>query len=341
MSNPQTDLLKAFEELQAKFNEVRDQVEAYKREAQEAEKIAKAAEQSAKSAQQLASEADDKYKKALELKGGQYEQLIHDLFEAPQKELVRQMETHSRRSHFTTMLTAVGSIVITLLLSMYFQIQSSHSSQNLIRGMEENQRAVNGLLTKVDSVNENIWATDNNIKKIVQLIDDGRKDFRNYQSKNDVALFFKVRMSNSTSDVRYGDYLKAFKVSKVNDQFIPTVEELKRWDMEYIELCKTAIKQLETKVNIPKLPYRLIYNPITKMYDFKESISTPNANNSNSNMVATVKNDEEKRFRTYKAESDLTDYEAWGWNGDLTYSSLLGNFRRELEAVEKRIKINT
>src|SRR5438309_3238615 len=155
---------------------------------------------------------------------------------------------------------------------MYFQIQSSHSSQNLIRGMEENQRAVNGLLTKVDSVNENIWATDNNIKKIVQLIDDGRKDFRNYQSKNDVALFFKVRMSRSTSDVKYGDYLKAFKVSKVNDQFIPSVDELKRWDMEYLELCKTAIKQLENKVNTPKPPLRLIYNPITKKVE--ESITT-------------------------------------------------------------------
>src|SRR5256885_1825309 len=114
----------------------------------------KEAEQRARSAEALAEKARESYRKAIELKDGQYEDLIRDLFKAPQKELVGHMETQSRKANARTVSVAIASILITTiaggLLAVYSQRQNAISTNALIAKMERNLTSTNDLVSRMD-----------------------------------------------------------------------------------------------------------------------------------------------------------------------------------------------
>lgn len=185
---------------------------------------------------------------------------------------------------------------------------------------------------------ENIWATDPNVKRIVKIIDEQRTKFNGYQSKNDLVMLFKMQMNIQIVDVKYNDYLKAFRVSKINKEFIPANEdELKKWDIEYMELCKVAVTHLKTRID--SKPFSLSdYNFNAGRLELKTNRMNSSANTNMSNALVTK---EERQFSKYKTESDATNYIGWEMNATLsTYGKLLDAFQKELEAIEKRINFN-
>ena len=318
MKHQDKNLIKQLEEFEANAKNINEIVEVYKniiRELQSQKVLTELAvtqaEERARSAEKLAQQANNKYQKAIELQTGQYQQLIHDLFEEPKIKLESSMRKQSNISNIITMSIATLSIVISLLFSIYFQNESSRSMSKLIAKMEESSNSVNDLITKMDRsaaqtdiVIENIWSNDPAIKKLVLLISQEGKNFSNYQTHNDLALVYKMRMSDKTPNTKYSDFIKAFRVAGINKKIIPSSEdELRRWDTEYLELCKKAVDILRGK---------------------------------NPNEAAS---DVERRFATYEIVGDETDYSLWEWK-DLTYGEVLDRFQEELDIVQKRINFN-
>lgn len=346
-----------FDALKAQFAEMSEQVERYKNEAQRAEKRTEEAERKILTAENLAKEADKKYKEALELKKGQYQELIHDLFQEPQNTLINRMQKESMRSFLITMITAIGSIVIGFLISMYFQNQSTRASQDLIKKMESNLETtgqsvtkLDAVVTKMDKVVDAIWkaAADINVKKIVGIIAREKKGFNDYPSKNDVVLMYKVQASKEIPDVKYGELLIAFRSSTIiKEEFAPTSEEqFKKWDAEYLELCKKAVDQLEKKVKTFVTVDRR-YDSFTNSNVFIGNTNTSSSNRilSNSNVSvydAIVEEKFAKLYNTYKSEGDETDYRDLGWSNstNLTYADLIRYLKTRIEAIEKRIDYN-
>lgn len=156
MKNVEVDLVKELEELENKAKNIDEVVRLYKNRVLElqsqiqlAELSIKEAENRAHSAEELAHSAQQQYRKAIELKDGQYEQLIHDLFEAPQRQLVRHMEGQSRKSNARTVSIAILSIIISTIItasvSAYFQPQSSASTNELLAKMNLTMNSVESM----------------------------------------------------------------------------------------------------------------------------------------------------------------------------------------------------
>ncbi|MDQ3800391.1 MAG: hypothetical protein M3384_13150 [Acidobacteriota bacterium] len=340
MNNQDIDFTEDFKEVEARTKNINEKLKLYKNKALELqhqlelrESSVRAAEQRARDAEERAEEAEANYKKALDLKQGQYEQLIHDLFEAPQKELTDHMEAHSKHSYRTTMITAVGSIIISLIVSLVFQIQSSNSTNNLIARMEdsraaleESQQTTKDLFHKLDLLNESVWEADATVKKLAQIIHEEEKTFNNYQSENDIALLFKMRMNSKTADVKYDDFIKAFTVSgKIKKELRPDEDKLRNWDIQFMELCKKAVASLKLKTANTSIT----------------NTSSRSKTDANANVNATVSiSNREKQYYTYKVESDDTNYGEWGFNTLSTYDALVKAFQNELDSVEKRINVN-
>jgi len=315
----EVDFVKELQDLEARAKNIDEKARLYKNrileqqlQIQETEASVKEAEMRASAAEKLAAEANAKYRKAIELKEGQYVQLIHDLFERPQKELtshtkqqsdklLSKMTAQSRVSNSKTVRVAILSIVLStltsLLLSLYFQSQNAKSMHDLVE-------RVNSVADRTEVVVENISDADPLIKRLSEFISKNRSEFSGYKTKSDLALAYKMRIGREAGSARYADIIKALRVAGISKDSIPNVDLLKHWDDEYVQLCQNAVNQVSTK-----------------------------------NMTQPA-SDEDRLFRTFKTANDDTDYGGWAWTGQLSNEAVRNAFQYDLNSAQKRIAFN-
>ena len=124
------------------------------------EESVETSEERAKLAEDRARQADEKYQKAIELKEGEYKQLILDLFEVPKEKLINHIKEQSNASNNLTKLTAVISIFLSLLISYgisyYFQSKSEvfsikieNSTNNLESSTKNLEKLTNNLVGRI------------------------------------------------------------------------------------------------------------------------------------------------------------------------------------------------
>jgi hypothetical protein len=159
-----------------------------------------------KSAEKRAREAEEKLQKAMEFKSGQYQQLIHDLFEAPKSNLEESIKSQSRRSTLVTMIVASLSIVITLAITGWSISNSSNSTKALLSQTDQMltrmDQTTDNLVSRIDqttaTVIDNIYRNNPHVVSIVEKIVDEKDKFRGFATKNDLspgvqnALGFKL-----------------------------------------------------------------------------------------------------------------------------------------------------
>lgn len=322
MQRSDIDINKKIEEFRNSAKGIHEIVESYESRITElqsfldqAENSISAAEERTKLAEEQAERAKEKYKQAIELQEGQYVQLIHDLFEAPRNELERSIKEQtkksreelersikhqSRRSNVITVTIAVASISLSIMISIISTSSGSNS-----RTLETLESRTETIESRTKNIIELISNDDPKLKEMIGRIMRNKSEFNNYQTKNDLAYAYKVRLSVGSTNVKYADYILAMKLVGIQQSITPNEEELRRWDAEFIELCRNAVNTLKQKNGTDK-----------------------------------VQNDEEKNFQTYKSQNDTTDYNGWGWHSDLTYAQLASYFQSRLDTQEKQLNYN-
>lgn len=218
------------------------------------------AESRARDADNQARAAEEKYRKAIELKDGQYENLIRDIFEIPQGKLENSIKSSSRMSYVVTAVVAVASIIIGLLTTLYTQksgerildslsLSVKHSEMK-VREMEgrvgELATNINGLGHKTEQLVNAGWRGVDNISVLVTTINGLRGDFGNYATKNDVALMYLHRLVGGIGNYTYREYVLAMRFAGIPQVSLPTAPvELKKWELETIGMLDRRIAELE------------------------------------------------------------------------------------------------
>lgn len=266
-----------------------------------------------RSAEKRAQEAEENLQKAMEFKSGQYQQLIHDLFEAPKNNLEQSIKSQSRRSTLVTMIVASLSIVITLAITGWSISNSSNSTKALLsktdQMLQRMDQTTDNLVSRIDQttaiVIDNIYRNNPHVVSIMEKIVDEKDKFRGFATKNDLALAYKMRLGSSFLSIKYEEYVQAFKYAGIDPNMISDANELRKWDTEYLELCKNALSRIQAM------------KPDDKVED------------------------QDRRFGTFKSFSDSTDYDGWQWNKeDMKYAELVSFYQNELSKFQKRLELN-
>lgn len=279
----------------------------------ESELALEEAEARFRKAEKRAQEADENYRKAIDLKRGQYEQLIHDLFETPKNNLEQSIKRQSRRTNRLTMIVAILSIVISLAITVWSVSNSSNSTSAVLSKTDDllskMDKTTDNLVSRIDqttgTVIDNIYRNNPRVVNIMERIVDEKKNFRDFATKNDLALAYKMRLGSSFSSIKYEEYVQAFKYAGVDMKMISDANELRRWDTEYLELCKNALKKIQAMKPDDKIE------------------------------------DQDRRIGTFKSYSDSTDYDGWGQHKeDMKYADLISFYQNELSKFQKRLDLN-
>lgn len=335
MSNEEPDLLQIIENIRSGAIDLYATLRQYESRIAELQSQISQAELYKHVAEKRAAEAQENYKKAIELQTGQYQQLIRELFDPPKAALERSIKSQatfmestirkqSRFSNVTTVLVAVVSVVIGIAISWVFQKDSSETMDRLVMqqgqivdSMKEvdakNQAAMakfdntvsslQAIEGKTDFVIENMALSNPQISKVVDLLN---REKANLRTKNDLLLAYRFKISPNIENLKYEDYIKAFNIVKLPAWIAPSSpDELRHIDTQYIQLCKNAMGIITAKNGTEK------------------------------------PQDNEVYFGTYKASTDPTEYNKWKWTGTtLTYSDLFTRFQGQLNIVQKQVAYN-
>lgn len=259
----------------------------------ESERDLEEAEARLRDADKRAEEAEALYKKAIALKDGQYEQLIRDLFETPKDNLEQSIKAQSGRSILVTMIVAILSIVISLAMTGWSVSNSSGSTKALLSKTDQMltrmDQTTDNLVLRIDqttaTVIDNIGRNNPRVVNIMERVFDETKAFRHFATKNDLALAYKMRFGSSFPLFRYEEYVQAFKYAGIDMKMISDANELRQWDRDYVELCKSALRKVQAMKPDDKLE------------------------------------DQDRRIGTFKSLTDSTDYGSWEWNKEVCRAS--------------------
>lgn len=154
------------------------------------------------------SEAMARLAKAKELQAGQYGDLIGELFSRPSKELRDSIARTASESNTKALVVAALSIVVSIIVSLYFQ----HSSDAALKELE--------------------WHVSRStargsVAAVVALLDDKRSQFNNFSSKSDFETAFRVGVIITDNTGTIDDYATALKHARLS--YTTNIFELTEW----------------------------------------------------------------------------------------------------------------
>lgn len=248
---------------------------------------------------------------AEEFKNTNYATLIKMLFETPKDELIKTLVQQSNASNRTTVKYAMVSIGIGIVISTSLQYYSYHSSIRLkadVQQMIEANRQENAINSS------NIAAqTDATFRLLISALPRktqekalmdyilGKKElFGNLETVNDVALLYKLFVVNELPSTPHDTFLAALR-EVVKPSVVPSLQELRSWDDDIVNLFKRATTTLTTTPTIENAP-------------------TPS----------------DATFSTYKNIEDKTEYKEWCVISEAkTKKEILDAFSRALVTANK------
>lgn len=122
------------------IKELEDQIDIYKKESEGlTEKIKQnkidlqTAHEKLKSDQIKIKAAEEKYRKAIDLKNGEYQGIISEIFEKPQEKILEEIKQESNKSNNWTSLIAIISIIITVLISLLMQNSTNNNTDRRLK----------------------------------------------------------------------------------------------------------------------------------------------------------------------------------------------------------------
>lgn len=304
---------KALEEQAAQAESERQALELRTKRAEEKAALAAAAEENAE--QRLA--------KAVELQKGQYAELIAELFESPRENLETSIRTQSFRSNRLTLLTALFSIGVTTMISVYYQWKSNESVSflgdqlnNATAHLRQQQETIEDLTTALRTVREEtarssdeirfLTIDGDSVRSIMEAIRTNSNEFGAYGTKNALRLAYATRLAPNVGPTSYSSWLRAFGLAGIPRSSMPISElEVASWNGYALALYENWCGQVE------KMP---------------------------ATMVAS------KEWRTYKSfknKGDPTDYGNWRYTDDeMRFGSLLHNVRSARDALRRQRDFN-
>jgi hypothetical protein len=238
MDTKEVKVSKIIEELRAGTKSLDDIFETYESRIRALKAQLQDAESQTNEAESKAKTANEKYQKAIDLKRGQYDQLIRDLFETPSENLERSIKNQSRRSTYITLAVALVSILISILITILSTAENSKSIESLLSRLDKIESKTDSMVT---------ISKESQIKRLVDEITVSKYDFSNYRTQKDLSLAYKMRIGNQP-DVTYEDFITAFKLAGLPQDVVPADEDtLSTWDYEFTELCRNALRTIREK----------------------------------------------------------------------------------------------
>jgi hypothetical protein len=249
-----------------------------------------------------------------ELKRGNYAPVIKDLFEKPEKKLVS-------RATLATLYFTIFSIAVSSLITYYFSRGSSEESvatfskiqgyfdksqKEATQNTEQTQESIKEIYTSLSKEEQKQKA----INQLVQYMlndEELKEEFPGFKrNKNELIMLYKMKLVNKFTHISYDVCLEAFKETGVDNNNLPkSPAEILSWDLEMINLCKNAIKNINSVSDINKKPKK------GEMY-----------------------------FNHYKTAGDNTDYKNWKCINIDSYPALTAAFKYKLEYFIKQVKYN-
>lgn len=263
MEKPEINIEESIKGLRKHSDEIFKVTSFYEKRISELQEHIVRAQRVSREAEQKAKLAEEKYQKALSLKGGQYESLIRDIFETPREKLESSIKTQSKTTNIVTAGVAILSIVISILVTSLSQMDTNNLIEwikhdiSKIKGFQKNNEekfnAIQETKENVKIVAETTWRSDKNLRSLVEKILSVKENFNNYSNKFAVARMYLHRLLGHDGHHRYSDYIMAMKFANISTQSLPTnASELKLWEEEMILVLNEGI-EIMTKKGLNKV----------------------------------------------------------------------------------------
>jgi hypothetical protein len=209
--------------------------------------------------------ANEKADKAKDFKNEIYASLTRELFDNPKNELKSDIIEQARRSNRAAYITAITSIILSLLITIYTQVESFKSTQKTNSLIETTNNNFSNMLSETKEI---MNRTNDNFSKVLTKIDtnmirnmnivkatlpfdykqkilSGRiaelsSDFSNYASKEDIALCYKIFLAEEFPEEKYEDFIRSFKISCPPSLQL-TKEDFFKWNKDIIKLYENAL----------------------------------------------------------------------------------------------------
>lgn len=242
-------------------------IENFRRELRESE-------EKATNAQKAEKKALINYEKAIDLRNGQYSELISDIFERPKEDLVRNIKKYSIIGFATTTCFAIAGI----LVSLYFSFGAVRDAREIGKETRQELGKISGNIRslsastvrdvqkigerthqELDEITSNIQRSrktvenlvnllalsDSSVMKILRQISANKKRFNNYATDNHMGLAFKIDLTRNGGPAYYDQYLVAFRIFGILREDSMSVDVLRKWDHDAIRLYEHWFEEIK------------------------------------------------------------------------------------------------